>query len=163
MNAAGDHGGRKMMRAGDHVGDDFSFSRIRDGRLENADDRGGPSTEADVLADDTGIGLESVFPEAIGEDRSAGGLGAIVAHVQQATQDGMEAHDFEVGAANDAGAYFAGFAESDQGEANGGEIAEFGKRVDAGLEVLNFGDGQVDVRATDPESALPNVDEAIRI
>ena len=74
-----------MMRAGDHVGDDLGFSRIRDGRLENSDDRGGASAEPDVLAHDIGIGLESVFPEPIGEDRGAGGLGALVAHVQQAT------------------------------------------------------------------------------
>ena len=36
--AAGDHGGRKMMRAGDHVGDDFSGDGIRNRRLEHADD-----------------------------------------------------------------------------------------------------------------------------
>jgi len=92
---------------------------------------------------------------------SAGGLGAVVAHIQQATQDGMEAHDFEISAADDAGADFAGFAESDHGEADGGEIAELGKGVDAGFEVLNFGDGEVDVLATDADSALANVDEAI--
>src|SRR6266481_6111779 len=163
MNAAGDHGGRKMMRAGDHVGDDFGFSRIRDGRLENADDRGGPSAEADVLAHDIRIGLESVFPEAIGEDRSAGGLGAVVAHVQQATQDGMEAHDLKISTADNAGADFAGFAESDHGEADGGEIAELAKGVNAGFKVQNFRHGEVDVLATDAECALANVDEAILI
>ena len=35
--------------------------------------------------------------------------------------------------------------------------------MDAGLEVLNFGDGKVDVLATDADSALPNVNEAIFI
>ena len=39
--AAGDHGGGKMMGAGDDVGDDFSGYGVRDGGLEDADDGGG--------------------------------------------------------------------------------------------------------------------------
>jgi hypothetical protein len=77
-----------MMRAGNHVGDDFGFSRIWDRRLENTDDGGGSSTEANVLAEDIGIGLECLS-KVIGEDRSACGR-TIVAHVQQSTQHRME-------------------------------------------------------------------------
>ena len=38
MDAASDHGCGKMMRAGDHVGDDFGILRIWDARLEDAND-----------------------------------------------------------------------------------------------------------------------------
>ena len=41
MDAAGDHGGGKMMRAGDHVGDDFGVGGVGNRRLEDADDGGG--------------------------------------------------------------------------------------------------------------------------
>jgi hypothetical protein len=41
MEAAGDHGGREVVRAGDDVGDDFGILGIGDGRLEDTDDGGG--------------------------------------------------------------------------------------------------------------------------
>src|SRR6266436_8376715 len=75
----------------------------------------------------------------------------------------MEAHDLKISTADNAGADFAGFAESDHGEADGGEIAELAKGLNAGFKVQNFRHGEVDVLATDAESALPNVDEAILI
>src|SRR5882724_5940308 len=75
----------------------------------------------------------------------------------------MEAHDFEISTADNAGADFARLAEADHGEADGGEIPKLGKGVDAGFEVQNFRHGEVDVLATDAESALANVDEAILI
>ena len=37
--AAADHGGREMMRAGDHVGDDLRRHRVGNRRLKHADNR----------------------------------------------------------------------------------------------------------------------------
>src|SRR6185369_12266119 len=41
MLASSYHRGRKVMRAGDNVGDDLGFRGIRDGRLQYANDGGG--------------------------------------------------------------------------------------------------------------------------
>ena len=46
MDAAGDHGRGKMMRARDHVGDDFGILGIGDAGLEDANDRGRAIPEA---------------------------------------------------------------------------------------------------------------------
>ena len=42
--------------------------------------------------------MERVGPEAIGEDDGAGGVGAVIARVEQAAEDGVQAHHVEVGA-----------------------------------------------------------------
>ena len=58
MDAAGDHGGGKMMRAGDQVADDLRFGGIRHGGFQDADDRGGTianAAEANGFADHVGI------------------------------------------------------------------------------------------------------------
>ena len=44
----------------------------------------------------------------------------------------MKSHHIEICAADDAGANFARLAEADHGESDGGEIAEFADRLDAG-------------------------------
>ena len=57
MDAARDHGGGKVVRTGDDVGDDFSVGGIRDARLKDADDGGGAvadAAEANGLADHIG-------------------------------------------------------------------------------------------------------------
>src|SRR4029077_17549182 len=41
MDTLGNHGCREMMRTAGYVRDDFGLLRIRDARLEHADDRGG--------------------------------------------------------------------------------------------------------------------------
>ena len=61
---AGDHGGRKMMRAGHDVGDDFGVLGIRDAWLQNADDGGrariNKRIEPDGSADHGGIAVEAL-------------------------------------------------------------------------------------------------------
>src|SRR5271163_832664 len=161
MYAAGDHGGGKVMRAGDHVGDDFGFSGIGDGGFENADDRGGARIQANDLADDRGIALADGGPETVGKDRGAGGLGAVVAIVEQTPEDGAQAHDVEIRATDNAGAHFARFAQTDHGEADGGEVAESVYGFDASFEIANFGDGECGVFRADAEGALADVDEAV--
>src|SRR6266852_3290637 len=83
MDAAGDHRRGKMMRASDHVGDNFGFGRIWNRGLQHADDRGGTLAEPDLLADHGGIAFESRGPETIGEHGRASGVGAVVMHVQE--------------------------------------------------------------------------------
>ncbi len=132
MDAAGDHRGGEMVRAGDDVGDDFGFGWIRHGRFENADDGGGARAagiagiEFDGLAEDGGIAVERGGPEAIGEHDGAGGVGAVIVRVEQAAEHRVQAHHFEIRAVHDAGADFARFAEADHAEADGGEVAELG-------------------------------------
>ena len=46
MDAARDHRGGEMMRAGDDVGDDFGFGGIGNRWLEDADDGGGGACRA---------------------------------------------------------------------------------------------------------------------
>ena len=64
MDATGDHGGGEVVRAGDDVGDDFSFGWVRHGGFEDADDGGGAGAagiagiEFDGLADDGRIAVE---------------------------------------------------------------------------------------------------------
>ena len=148
MDAAGDHGGGEMVRAGDDVGDDFSFGWVRHGGFEDADDGGGAGAariagiEFDGLADDGRIAVERGGPEAIGEDDGAGGVGAVIVRVEQAAEDGMQSHDVEVGAVHDAAADFAGFAESNHAEADGREVAKFADGFYARLQILDFRDGE---------------------
>ena len=96
MDAAGDHGCGKMMRAGDDVGDDFGFGGIRHAWLQHADDHGRASAEANIFADDGGIALHYVGPKAIGEDGGTGCVGAVVVRVEQAAEDRMQAHYIEI-------------------------------------------------------------------
>ena len=169
MDAAGDHGGGEMVRAGDDVGDDFGFGGIRHGRFEDADDGGRARAagvagiELDSFADHGGIAVERVGPEAIGEDDGAGGVGAVIVRVEQAAENGVQAHDVEVGAVHDAGADFAGFAEADHAEADGGEVAELADGLYARLQILDFGDGEIGVFDADAGGALADVDEAILV
>src|ERR1700674_452600 len=108
MDAAGDHRRGKMMRAGDHVGDDFGFGRIGNRRLKYADDRGGTLAKPDLLADHGGIALESRGPETISEDGSASGVGAVVVHIEEPAEDWVQTHHLEIGTADNTGANFAG-------------------------------------------------------
>src|ERR1700681_5074361 len=103
MDAAGDHGGGQMMRAGDHIGDDFGFGGIRNGGLEDADDGGGARVEPNLLADYGGIAFENGGPEAIGEHGRAGGIGAVVTHVEEPAEDWVQTHHCEIGTADDTG------------------------------------------------------------
>ena len=81
MNAAGDHRGGQMVRAGDDVADDFRIRGIGNAGFEDANDRGGAiadASEANRLADHAGIFFEDGRPEAIRENDDAGRVGAVV-------------------------------------------------------------------------------------
>src|SRR5271163_1494690 len=112
------------MRASDHVGDDFGFRRIGNRGLENADDGGGARVQAYGLADYRGIALADSAPETIGEHGGTRGVGTVVAIVQQAPEDRVQAHDLEIRAADNPGAYLARLAQADHREADGREVAE---------------------------------------
>src|SRR2546425_12434894 len=112
MDAAGDHGGGKVMRAGDDVGDDFGVLGIWDGGFEHADDGGRPiaqhtAIEANGFAEDGRIFLKSGRPETIRENDDAGSFGTVVLRSDETTEDRVEGHDFEVRAADDASSNFA--------------------------------------------------------
>lgn len=166
MDATGDHGGGEMVLAGDDVGDDLGVGGIRYAGFQHADDGGGArveAIEADLFADDGGIAVEHGAPETIRENHGAGGLGAVVAHVQKAAEHRVQAHDVEVGAADDAGADLAGLAEAHHGEADGGEVAEGGDRLDAGAKVLDLRHGEDGVLLADAGLALADVDQAVLV
>src|ERR1700693_4139832 len=107
MDAVGNHGGREVVRAGDDVGDDFGIVGIGYGRFEDADDGGraithGPAAEPDGFAKDGRIFPKSGRPESIGENDDAGSFGTVVLRSDETTEDRVETHDFEEGAAGDA-------------------------------------------------------------
>src|SRR5581483_3233266 len=97
---------------------------IGDAGFEDADDGGSARAEgpeADDFAEHVRVAVEGGGPEMVGEDGGALGGGAIVALIEEAAEDGAEAHHFEIVAADDAGADFARLAQAVEGEADGGE------------------------------------------
>src|SRR2546429_69302 len=112
VEAVGDHGGGKMMRAGDDVGDDLRILGVGDGGLEDADNGGGaiahgPAAKPDGFAEDGRILPKSGRPETIGENDDAGSFRTVVLKADETTEDGVEAHDFEEGAVDDASLNYA--------------------------------------------------------
>jgi hypothetical protein len=138
MHAARDHGGREVMRAGDHVGNDLGFGRIRHRRFQYAYDGCRARAETDGLANYRRVAFERRGPEAVREDGGARGAGAIVAHIEQAAQDRVKAHHLEIRAAHHARRYRTGFAETDHREADGREIPERGNSLHSRAQVLDL-------------------------
>ncbi len=165
MYAAGHHGGRKMMRAGDDVGDDLGVLRIRDARLQNTHHRGRARieerTEADCFAEHRRIALQRRRPESIGQDHRAGGIGAVILRIQQPAEDRTQPHGLEIGAAHHAGRHCARLSQSGHGEAERGEIAERGQSSQAGTQVLDFRHREVGVFVSLSGGALADVDQVI--
>jgi hypothetical protein len=161
MDAAGDHGGGEMVRAGYDVRNELGVSRVGNGRLEDADDGGGARIEANLLADNQRITVQRGGPEAIGEHRGACGFGPVVAHIEEAAEDGTQTHNLEIGAADNARANFAGITEPHHGEADGREVAKGADRFHVGAQVLDLGHGESGVFDADAGRALADVDEAI--
>src|SRR5579863_66563 len=144
MDAAGDHGGGKMMRARDHVADDLRIRGIRHTGFKDADHGGGTianAAEANGLADHVRIFFVNGGPETIGEHDDAGRVRTVVLRADEATENRTQAHYFKVVAADDATSHSARFTESDHRKAHRGEIAELAHGVDAGFEILEFGHG----------------------
>src|SRR6201987_945854 len=75
----------------------------------------------------------------------------------------MEAHHVKVAAAYHAPLNFAGLAEADHREADLREIAELLDGVNAGLNVLDFGDGKGGVFVAHAGRALADVDEPVLV
>src|SRR6266849_232440 len=166
MHAAGNHSGGEMVGAAGDVANDLSFGGIRNGGFENADDQARSITkaaEANGFADDGRILLHHRGPEAIGEDGGTGGFGAVVTHVEEASEHGVQAHDFEVGAADNATSDCAGVTEVVHGETNGREVAKLANGFGTGANVLDLRDGEGCVIGADAFGALPDVDEAVLV
>src|SRR5215471_13934550 len=72
MRALGYHCRPEMMRTAGHIRDDLGLLRIRDGRLEHANDRAGAITlhaaKLNLLANNRRIFPERIRPETIGEN-----------------------------------------------------------------------------------------------
>ena len=75
----------------------------------------------------------------------------------------MQAHDFEVVPADDASLNFARLTEADHCEPDCGEIAERAQRLDAGAQILDFGDGESCVFVAESLRALADVDQPVLV
>ena len=75
----------------------------------------------------------------------------------------MQAHHVEIRSADDAGANLVRLAESDHGEADGGEVAERAQSLHARAQILNLGNGKRRVVRADAERALADVDQPVLI
>src|SRR5258708_5164038 len=85
MHASSDHGGGKVVRAANHIGDDLGLCGVRVRWFEDADDgraARSQAIEADSFADHGGIALEHGGPETMRKYHSAGSIRAIVSHVE---------------------------------------------------------------------------------
>src|SRR5580704_288635 len=102
MDAAGDHGGGKMMRAGDHVADNLCIRGIRHGGFKDADHGGGTipkAAEANCLADHVRIFFVNAGPEAIGEHDDASRVLTVVLRSDEAAENRAKSHYFKIVAA----------------------------------------------------------------
>src|SRR6185369_5203848 len=90
MDTASDHGGGEMVRAGDHIGDDFRFLRIRDAGFEYSDDGGRDAAKTHCLADHRSIFVEIVRPEPICDNHYAGSLGTVVLRFDETAENGVQ-------------------------------------------------------------------------
>src|ERR1019366_9737947 len=75
----------------------------------------------------------------------------------------LQSHYLEIRSADDAGTDFARLAETDHGEADGGEIAEPTHRLDTRAQILDFRDGEIRVVDAESARALANVDQAVLV
>src|SRR5258708_39802362 len=104
MDAAGHHGCREVVWAGDDVGDDFGVLRIWDRGFDDANDRSGSTSqeaaaEKNGLADDARIFPKAGGPEAISENDDAAGFGPNVSRLNETPQDRGEPDSVAPGAA----------------------------------------------------------------
>src|SRR4030095_3720668 len=73
------------------------------------------------------------------------------------------AHDLEIRSPDEAGADDARFTKAKHREADRGEVAERGDRLDAGFEVIDLGDGERRVLSAKARRTLTDVDQAVFI
>ena len=121
------------MRAGHNVRDDFSVLRIRDTGLKHAHDGGATRIDERIkphgFADYCGIALKRSGPKTVGQNDGACRLFAVIVLIEQASQNGTQAHDIKIGSANDSGVNLARFSESNHTEADNGKVAERTQRL----------------------------------
>ena len=164
VHAPVDHRRVEMVRAGDDVGDDLGFLRIRHRRLEHANDRRRPIAQADGPADDGWVAPEarSSRTGASGRPRPSA-FGPSSPGVEQAAHDRPQAHDLEIRSADDAGANGARVAEPDHRELDGREIAEGGDGFHPRLQVAELRHREVGVLDADALGRLADVDQAVLV
>src|SRR5580704_13733138 len=105
--------------------------------------------------------MKSGGPEPVRENDDAGSFGTIVLRADETAENGMQAHDFEIGPADNAGLNLARLTETDHRKADGREIAELTNAARAGLNVLQFRDRKISIGAANAGSALANINEVI--
>ena len=152
------------MRAHYQIGDDFSVLRIRNAGFKYADDGAGAiadAAEANGFADDRRIFSEDGSPEAVGQHDHAVGFGAVIRRTDQAAEDGVQPHHFEIGTADHAGGDGAGLTEANHGERYAGKFAELGDGADAAFQIPQFGHGKGGVFVAQAGGALADVDQPV--
>src|SRR5215472_2883016 len=155
-----------MMLACHHIRDDFGVFRVRDTWLEYANDRRGATikvSKANCFPEDGGIFLESLRPESIRQDNGAGRVGPIVLRSDETAEYRMKSHYVEVRPTDYASLYLARLAQTDHGEADGGEISNRAQAFYACPKILDLRHAKCRVVVTDPRGALPEVDQAVLV
>ena len=154
------------MGTGYDVGDDLSFGRIWNRRLQHADDSGfacSHGTEPDNLSEHRRVAFEHAGPEAMSQNHGSCGGGTIVPHIEQPPQYRPQTHHVEIGPANYSGAHLARFAKAMHGEADRGELAECAEGFRPLPQIEQFGYGEGDVLGSQARRALPDVYELVLI
>src|SRR5262245_26314753 len=122
MRALGYHCRPEMMGTAGDIRDDLGLLRVRDGRLEHANDRAGAITlhaaELNLLANHRRIFAERVRPETIRENNDARSLGTIILRSDQASEHGTQPHDVEIGPVDHTAVDFTRLAQAEDGEGN---------------------------------------------
>ena len=163
VDAARDHGGREVVRARHHVGDDLGLRGIGHRRLQHPDDGGGPRAQAHRLADHRRIALERRRPEAMGQHHRPRGVRAVVPRPQQPAENGVEAHHLEVGPAHHSRAHLAGLAEAHEREGDRREVAERDEAAHALAQIHDLGHREGRVLGADAVRRLADVDEPVLV
>ena len=163
MHAPVDHRRVQMVRAGDDVGDDLGFLRVWHRRLEHANDRRRPIAQANGPADDGRVAPEGGRPEPVRQDSRAFRFRPVVSRVEEAAHHRPQAHDLEIGSADDAGANGARFAEPDHRELDGREVAESGDGFHSRLQVAELRHREVGVLDADALGRLADIDQAVLV
>src|SRR5512132_833509 len=160
MRALSHHRGSEMVRAARDIRDDLGLLRIRDARLEHADDRGGAITKTNGLANDGGIAIQRVRPKAIGEDKDAGSFGAVIFWSDETSQHRAQTHHLEIGSIDHSADDFARLANADKRERYCREVAKLAQCLDPRLEIMNLRHRPGAVFLTLARCALPDIDQA---
>ena len=91
MRALGYHCRSEMMRTAGDIRDDLGFLRVRHGRLENADDGRGSTSQADRASNDIGITIEATLPQVVADHDDERRVGLLVRFHQRAPEQGWNA------------------------------------------------------------------------